>query len=193
MEGTRNALLASPPQSQEDSDHFWQSIRDETAAEVFLQRLLDAGPPEDATKQQAAFWELDYEEQLERLVNLGAIREIADEYAKESDRSKFLARYGDYLLQGIKLDHLVPDPNGPITGADIGARLAKQHQVSKEDRFRIEKIPFGSDNYGTDASQRARDLYRAWNKFKAGRAHYEEKMFKKGLLGLQYEDEKKKK
>jgi ABC-type uncharacterized transport system involved in gliding motility auxiliary subunit len=62
--------------AQQLSDQFWQSIRDETAAEVFLQRLLDAGPPEDATEQQAAFWELGYEEQLEKLVNLGAIREM---------------------------------------------------------------------------------------------------------------------
>jgi hypothetical protein len=62
--------------AQQLSDQFWQSIRDETAAEVFLQRLLDAGPPEDATEQQAAFWELGYGEQLEKLVNLGAIREM---------------------------------------------------------------------------------------------------------------------
>ena len=186
-EGTRKALLASPPQSQQDSDRFWKNLQDETAAEVFLQRLLEVGPPEGASEKQKLFWDLPYENQLEKLINLGAIREIADEYAKESDRSKFLARYGDYLLEGIMLDHLVSDPEGPISGADLGDRLVKHYKIGKEERFRLEKMPYGSDEFGTDTNKRARDLYRAWNKFKAGRAHYEEKRFKAGLLGLRYD------
>ena len=192
MDATRDALLALPPQSKEESNQFWDSIRDETAAEIFLQRLLEAGPPEGATSAQKIFWEMSYEDQLAKLVNLGAIREIVDEYTAESDRAKFLARYGDYLLEGIALDHLVPDPKGPITGNEIGDRLAKHFRVKPNDRFRLEKIPYGSDEFGSAKSQRARDLFRAWNKFKAGRAHYEEKMFQRGLLGLRYDvDEKK--
>ena len=136
------------------------------------------------------FWELDYSKQLERLVNMGAIRDIADEYATEQDRSKFLSRYGDYLLEGLEMDHLVPDPTGPILGKDIGHRLAKHYKISPKDRFRLEKIPYGTDEFGTEASQRARDIFRAWNTLKAGRAHYEEKLFKGGLLGLTYGDEK---
>jgi hypothetical protein len=191
MDATRNALLASPPQSQEESNQFWDSIRDETAAEIFLQRLLDSGPPEDATSSQKIFWEMPYEDQLAKLVNLGAIREIVDEYTKDSDRAKFLSRYGDYLLEGVTLDHLVPDPKGPISGKEIGDRLAKHFKVKPTDRFRLEKIPYGTDEFGSEKSQRARDLFRAWNKFKAGRAHYEEKMFQRGLLGLRYDEEEK--
>jgi hypothetical protein len=134
---------------------------------------------------------LEYSQQLERLVNMGAIREIADEYA--TDRSKFLARYGDYLLEGLELDHLVADPTGLIRGSDLGGSLLKQYDIRPNDRFRLAKIPFGEDEAGTEASQRARDLYRAWNQLKAGRAHYEEKLFQRGLLGLTYEAEKKKK
>merc|ERR1712008_365508 len=122
--------------------------------------------------------------QLERLVNLGSIREIADEYAKESDRSLFLSRYGDYLLEGLELHHLVPDPTGPIRGSDLGDALMKEYNVSTSDRFHLKRIKYGTDEFGTSASQRARDIFRSWNMLKTGRAHYEEKLFQKGLLGF---------
>ena len=188
MIATRKSLLAAPPQSKEDSDAFWDKLRDETSAEVFLQELLSSRKGDD----DHPFWQLDYSKQLERLVNMGAIREIADEYATENDRSKFLARYGDYLLEGIEMEHLVPDPTGPISGKDIGDRLAKHYNIKPKERFRLQKIPYGTDAFGTEASRRAREIFRAWNKFKAGRAHYEEKLFKGGLLGLVYGDKKEK-
>lgn len=185
MEGTRRALLASPPQTKDDSDRFWESIRDETAAELLLQKLLSAKNVDNAGSHP--FWQLEYSKQLERLVALGSIREIADEYGSESDRSRFLARYGDYLLEGLELDHLVPDPQGPIRGLDIGARLRDHYGIAATDRFRLEKLAYGTDAFGTEAAQRARILYKAWNTFKTGRAHYEEKLFQRGLLGLTYE------
>lgn len=185
MEGTRRALLSSPPQSKDDSDRFWESIRDETAAELFLQKLLSAKNVDNSGSHP--FWQLEYSKQLERLVALGSIREIADEYSSENDRARFLARYGDYLLEGLELDHLVPDPQGPIRGLDIGARLRDHYGIAATDRFRLEKLAFGSDAFGTEAAQRARTLYKAWNTFKTGRAHYEEKLFQRGLLGLTYE------
>ena len=197
MEGTRKALLASPPQSREESDLFWDKICDETAAEIFLQQLLsekkDSKDVSSSSSTLHPFWQLDYSQQLERLVNLGAIREIADEYAKESDRGKFLARYGDYLLEGLELDHLVSNPAGPIRGSDLGEELMKKYKISPNERFHLESIPYGTDEFGTQASSRARDIYRAWNKLKAGRAHYEEKLFQKGLLGLSYNSNPKKK
>lgn len=188
MEGTRKALLASPPQSKEDSDHFWESIRDETAAEIFLQQMLSAKNVDGM--ESHPFWQLEYSKQLERLVALGSIREIADEYSTDSDRSRFLARYGDYLLEGLELDHLVPDPQGPIRGLDLSDRLRKHHGIAATDRFRLEKLAYGTDAFDTEAAQRARVLYKAWNVFKTGRAHYEEKLFQRGLLGLTYEPRK---
>jgi hypothetical protein len=193
LNATRKNLLASGPQTADDAVKFWESIRDQTAAEVFLQQMLDAGLPESATETQRLFYELPYEKQLEKLVNLGSIRELADEYTRPTDRQKFMTRFGDYLLEGVELDHLVADPNGPVSSDDLGDRLAKQWKVAKGDRFRIEKIPYGVDGFGTDASKRARDMYRAWNRLKAGRAHYEERLFQQGLLGLRYEKEEKKK
>jgi hypothetical protein len=184
MEATRVALLSVPPQSKEDSDKFWESVRDETAAELFLQKMLSSKSVEGDSHP---FWQLDYPLQVERLVQLGCIREIADEWASDSDRSRFLSRYGDYLLEGVELDHLIPDPQGPIRGSDLSDRLQKHHGIQPTDRFRLEKVGYGTDEFGTEASQRARALYKAWNQFKAGRAHYEEKMFQRGILGLTYE------
>lgn len=138
------------------------------------------------------FWQLEYRQQLECLVNLGTIRELVDEYTGEGDRDKFIARYGDYLLEGMHMEHLVPDPNGPIRGTDLGERLLKHYNIGRNERFRLEKIAYGSDQFGNDdASVRAREISREWNKLKAGRAHYEERLFQRGLLGLTYAQEKK--
>ncbi|CAJ1968814.1 unnamed protein product [Cylindrotheca closterium] len=181
MGGTRNALLLAPPLSHDDSTAFWENIRDETAAEVFLQLLHS-----QKTTSSHPFWQLEYDLQLERLVELGSIHEIADEYAKESDRSLFLSRYGDYLLEGLELDHLAPDATGPIRGSDLGDALMKKYKIAPSDRFHLKSIKYGTDEFGTPASQRARDIFRSWNTLKTGRAHYEEKLFQKGLLGLSY-------
>lgn len=181
MTGTRLALLSVPPQSHDESNAFWEGIRDETAAEVFLQQLHAS-----QNNSPHPFWQLDYDLQLDRLVNLGSIRQIADEYATESDRSLFLSRYGDYLLEGLELDHLVPCPTGPIRGLDLGDALMKKYNVSASDRFRLKSIKYGTDEFGTPASQHARDIFRLWNSLKTGRSLYEEKLFQKGLLGLSY-------
>ena len=181
MVGTRVALLSVPPQSQDESNVFWESICDETAAEVFLRQLHL-----EKKNSSHPFWQLDYTRQLERLVELGSIREIADEYAKQSDRSLFLSRYGDYLLEGLELDHLVPNPTGSVRGSDLGDALMKKYKIASSDRFQLKKLKYGTDEFGTAASQRARDIFRSWNMLKTGRAHYEEKLFQKGLLGLSY-------
>jgi hypothetical protein len=178
--------LESPPQTRESAFEFWQRLRDDTSAEIFLQQLLE----EKKSDSDHPFWDLDYASQLERLVNLGSIREIANEYASEADRSKFLSRYGDYLLEGVKFDYLIPDPAGPILGSDLGQQIQKKYNISRSDRYSLKKIQYGKDEFGTEASQRARSLYRAWNKLKAGRAHHEEKLFQKGRLGLSYGKDK---
>lgn len=172
-----------PPLTRESSNEFWNSIRDDTSAEIFLQKLLE----EKSDGSDHPFWDLEYSTQLERLVNLGTVREIANEYASEAERSKFLSRYGDYLLEGVTFDHLVADPAGPIVGADLGQQLLEKYDISRTDRFNLRKIQYGEDNFGSEASERARSLYKAWNKLKAGRANYEEKLFQKKRLGLRYD------
>jgi len=184
LEETRKNILEIPPQEKGQADEFWDGLRDETSAEIFLQSLLE----EKKMDADHLFWELDYQTQLERLVNLGTIREIANEYATQGDRSKFLTRYGDYILEGVHFDHLIPDSTGPILGSDLGQHLREKYKINHVDRFRLKKIRYGTDNFNCMASQNARILYMAWNKLKAGRAHYEEKLFQKGLLGLSYEN-----
>mmetsp|Transcript_1291 Transcript_1291/g.3286 ORF Transcript_1291/g.3286 Transcript_1291/m.3286 type:complete len:658 (-) Transcript_1291:69-2042(-) len=190
LEETRKNILDTPPQEKEDADDFWNSLEDETSAEVFLQSLLEENKK---TGSEHSFFELDYKTQLERLVNLGTIREIANEYATEADRSKFLTRYGDYLLEGVQFDHLIPDPSGPISGSDLGQHLQEKYGIEQSDRFSLKKMQYGAEGFNSDASKNARTLFMIWNQFKAGRAHYEEQLFKKGLLGLTYETNKGKK
>ncbi|KAG7346071.1 hypothetical protein IV203_005139 [Nitzschia inconspicua] len=187
LEETRRNLLASPPLTRESANEFWDSIRDDTSAELFLQKLLEEKPD----NSDHPFWDLEYSTQLERLVNLGSIREIANEYASEADRSKFLTRYGHYLLEGVKFDHLIVDPTGSIMGSDLGQQLQEKYKIGRTDRFSLRKIQYGDDGFGSEASERARSLYRAWNKLKAGRANYEEKLFQSKRLGLKYDKDEK--
>lgn len=179
LEETKKNLLNAPPQLEEAANEFWSDLRDETAAEMLLQTLLQRKD----TNVDHPFWSMDYDTQIRRLVNLGSVREIANEYATEADRAKFLSRYGDYLMEGVQFDHLVRDPNGPIVGSDLGELLQGKYDIKPNDRFVLRKLDHKED----EAAKEARSLYRAWNKLKAGRANYEEKLFQKGLLGISYE------
>jgi len=195
LDATRDALLAEPPQSRKDTLPFWSNIRDETEAEILLHELLKKGLPEAHDKESLlekknreileVFLHLPYRVKLQRLVNLGSVRPIIDEYSTDSDRNKFISRFGEMLLEGLEIEHLVEDPDGLITPDDVGMdTLLRNQQVNKDTRFSIQMIPYGTDEYGTSRSERARSLYRAWNMHRAGRAQYEEYLFKKGKIGL---------
>jgi hypothetical protein len=186
-DSTREALLAQPPVAEDDAADFWDNLQDEGRAVALLETMRQSGPPPGASILHLAFWDLPYHTQLERLLNLGALRPLLDEYAKESDRVRFLQRYGDTLLAGVELEHLVPDPNGPVRAGDLGPAAAGLN-VASDDRFRLALLPYrGSPDLSAD--ERSRALFAAWNEHKAGRARYEEKLFRTGRLGLRYDDE----
>lgn len=216
---TRQNLLSIPPSTHDESDAFWDSIKDETDAEMFLQSLLedarkeekeDAATNDDDNDQglsdvrrkqksdRRAFLSLPYDVQLRKLIDLGTLRPMFDEYATEKDRTEFLSRHGESLLEGTDVEHLVPDPNGPISFEDVEEFVEERAgrsmtKATAAKRYRIEKIKYGTDEYGTRRSERARILWRIWNEHKVGRARYEETMFKRGKLGLQYLSVKSKK
>lgn len=194
MDATREALLSEPPTTRDQSNQFWKQLQDESEAEIFLQHLLASNnnnnnntsntPSEEAF---AAFLELPYDVQLRKLVDMGTLRPILDEYTSDTDRAAFVQRYGETLMEGVQVEHLVPDPNGPITGNDLletSSVVVNTKHISKDDRFRIQLLEHGTDEYGTPRSERARALYRAWNTMKSGRARYEELLFKSGKLDL---------
>jgi hypothetical protein len=200
-ESTRDALLSRPPlPGRGDSDAFWSRLGDDRDAVGLLDAMRRDGPPPGATHLHASFWDLPYGAQLDRLLNLGAVRPLADEYARESDRERFLRRHGDTLLEGVELEHLVPDPAGPIRAADLGPLVASASaasasgggggwRVRSDERFRIELIPYRSSPSDLPARERTRALFALWNQHKAGRARYEEKLFRTGRLGLRYGDD----
>ena len=184
LDATRQALLAQPPTSRAESEAFWGNLQDEEKAAVLLHTMIQDGPPPAASVLQKSFWDLSYDTQLERLLNLGAIRPLLDEYTKESDRVRFLKRHADSLMQGVPLEHLVPDPNGPIEASSLGSMSSG---VPAGARFRLEVRPYLSVG-NVDADEKTRTLYKAWNEHKAGRARYEERLFQTGRLGLRYSD-----
>ena len=185
-----------------ESDSFWSQMRDETQAEIFLQRILEDGAPapkemETKTERKSreacvAFLALPYDLQLRKLVDMGTLRPIFDEYTSEADRVDFMNQYGETLMEGVEVEHLVPDPQGPIRGTDLEGTEFDSKQIKSDDRFSIQLIPHGTDEYGTKRSERARALYQAWNIMKGGRARYEEILFRKGKLGLKRNPSKNK-
>ena len=113
---------------------------------------------------------------------MGTIRPLVDEYMDDQKRVDFMRRYGDYLLEGVELEHLVADPNGSISGMDLGMDAIRTWGIDQDDRFNIVRVPYKAgkrveladpeddDDEMTGSEQameRSRALYRAWNKQKA--------------------------
>lgn len=209
MEATRKALLSQPPVDSDSSKDFWTKIRTETEAENFLQDYRSRAEKKLSSLQDSssslsdkdkalqeelqAILSVPYERQLRKLVDMGSLRPILDEYTNDSNRQNFLEKYSSIFLEGLELEYLVPDPHGPIALEDLGPNLreeyAELYSSSREGiRFRIDKMTYGTDEYGTKRAQRARDMYRMWNEHKSERARFEEALFRKGF---QHVDEKK--
>lgn len=192
---TRDALLSEPPRYRDESDAFWSQISDETDAEILLHNLAkkDVSPPSggESTGEKKAresletFLSMPYSKQLSQVISLGTLRPILDEYCSEEDRVQFMERYGETLLEGMEIEHLVPDPDGNIGVEDVGDRsLLGGQKYGKEQRFSIKMVPYGTDEFGLSRSEKARALYRAWNIQKAGRARYAEQLYKAGKMPL---------
>ena len=192
-EATKLALLNGEPVTEEESDAFWSATTTEQEAVKLLDQMLLDGPPKGATILQQAFWDLSYDEQLQQLLNLGAIRPMLDEYTSGKDRLTFIQKHYDILLSGVPLDVLVPDnEDGAISAEDLqGTTLARELGLRKNSnaKFRLAKVPYRTDGEGKDAMTQARTMFLAWNEFKANRARYEEALFQNYEQGIRYGDD----
>jgi len=211
-DATREAVLSLPALSRDENNNFWDSIRDETEVELFLENLeeeyqqrrkqQDAEQNQEIYKQGPSlispsiyswlepFWKLPHSERVRRLSAMGALRPLLDEYAPPKDRLAFLEQHRDTLLEGMELEHIVKDPQGDILGRDLKEHLSKspvmmaylnEDDIDVNDRYSIQVIPYAGNQLG-------RALLMEWNRYKAGRAMYEEFLFKSGKLGLRYSD-----
>lgn len=214
MEATRTSLLAARPTDSGKTKEFWSKITSETDAESFLMdyrasakeklnALWALTAPTDEDKQTQteleAILSVPFDVQLDKLVNMGTLRPILDDYASGKERKSFLEKYAPIFLEGMEMEHLVPDPDGPIGLDDLSSEL--REELSSEwtpstglglgsadgqrPRFAIRMVAYGSDEFGTSRSERARELFRLWNEHKANRARFEESLFKKGHLRLE--------
>lgn len=215
LEATRISLLSARPTDSSRTKEFWSKIASETDAEVFLKdyrasakeklnALWALTSPTDEDKQiqteLEAIISVPFDVQLDKLVNMGTLRPILDDYAPGKERKSFLEKYAPIFLEGMEMEHLVPDPDGPIGLDDLSTEL--REELSSEwtpsvgvgagsadgqrgPRFAIRMVAYGSDDYGTTRSERARELFRLWNEHKANRARFEEALFKKGHLKLE--------
>ncbi|KAL3826892.1 hypothetical protein ACHAXA_000860 [Cyclostephanos tholiformis] len=203
-----------------DTKEFWGRIGSETNAELFLrdyradaEKKLNSiwamtTPTEEDRKLQLeleAILSVPFDVQLDKLANMGTLRPILDNYAPGKERKAFLEKYAHIFLEGLEMEHLVTDPDGPIGLEDVGPDL--REQLSREwkpsssstgggsssdngqkPRFAIRMVAYGTDEYGTARAERARELYRLWNEHKANRARFEEALFKRGHLDIGYDE-----
>jgi len=188
LESTRASLLSEPPMTREESNSLFSKLVDETEAEIFLDHLRKSSEKsEDENSVLQQFMSLPYNEQLERLVTIGTLRPFYDEYTTEKNRLKFLKDNEEFLLRGVPLESLIEDKRGPVLmdpslmNGEIGGDK-EEEKDGKLKRFRIEKIPFGTDN-----ASREDVVLKAWTAYKSAKATHEEKMFNDGKLGLEYE------
>ncbi|KAL7547943.1 hypothetical protein ACHAWF_011210 [Thalassiosira exigua] len=212
-DATRASLLSERPADGDRTREFWSKVRTETEADLFLRdcrsearEKLKSLNKKDALSEEekATVTELDallsvpFEVQLEKLAGMATLRPLMDEYASRSDREGFLERYSSILLEGTPVEHLVPDPDGPVGLEDLGPDLREElaEEWSSEDaagggagsgelRFKIIEIPYGTDAYETPRAERARELFQMWNEHRSHRAKFEEALFKRGRLGLE--------
>ena len=211
-EATRISLLSERPIDDEKTKDMWSKVGNETDAEIFLKdyrahaeeqltKLWAEESLSDDNKQSVteleAILAVPFDIQLDKLVNMGTLRPILDDYCPGKERKSFLDKYAHLFLEGLEMEHLVPDPDGPIGLDDLGDNL--RGEMSKEwtpssglggtggqaPRFSIRMVAYGTDEYGTSRAERARELYSLWNEHKAKRAKFEEKLFKKGYLRLE--------
>lgn len=214
-EATRLSILSERPIDTKKTEEFWSSIGSETDAELFLKDYRTRAEEklnllwevtltltDEDKKLQAeleAILSVPYAVQLDKIVNMGTLRPILDDYAPMKERNAFLEKYAPFFLEGLVMEHLVPDPDGPIGLDDVSADL--REELSKEwtpsiglaeglddagkPRFAIKMVAYGTDEFGTSRAERARELYQLWNEHKANRARFEEALFKRGHLRLE--------
>lgn len=134
MDATRRALLSERPVDRTVQKQFWDSVRTETEAELFLQDYrakareqlaqADTAIIDDELKSQLeTILSTPYERQLQKLVDMSTLRPVLDEYTTVQDRRLFFEKYSPIFLEGVEMEHLVPDPDGPIGLDDLGAEL----------------------------------------------------------------------
>lgn len=170
-------------------------------AEEKLQSLNDASSQTDEEKQTMselqAILSVPFERQLQKILDMGTLRPVLDDYTPGTERNAFLEKYTPIFLEGLVMEHLVPDADGPIglddLSSEIRDELSKQwlpggdigSRSDQEPRFAIRMIAYGTDEFATSRAERARDMYRLWNEYKVGRARFEEALFKKGFLPVE--------
>ena len=208
-EATRISLLSERPVDTAKTKELWSKVgTSQTDAESFLKDYrasaeeklntlwASASTLSDEEKETQleleAILSVPFGIQLDKLVNMGTLRPILDEYYPGTERNAFLEKYAHIFLEGLEVEHLVPDSDGAIGLDDLSGDLRDELSSewtpasgAQEPRFSIRMVAYGTDEYGTTRAERARELYRLWNEHKTKRARFEEKLFKKGYLGYE--------
>jgi len=119
----------------------------------------------------------------EALWNLAVLRPLLDEFAPEPERQAFLSKYGDILLEGVPLEHLTvvashdDENDGAVPASSLPHRWSSTLPATARVRLQVMAYRSNIDD----------DLYGLWREHKAGRARYEEKLFRTKRLGLTYD------
>mmetsp|Transcript_16851 Transcript_16851/g.24667 ORF Transcript_16851/g.24667 Transcript_16851/m.24667 type:complete len:643 (+) Transcript_16851:147-2075(+) len=191
---TRYQILSEPYFSPEQSETMWNTLADDTDAEILLQELLENSNELLANESGGdwkIFMELSYEEQLNKLKRIGKLRPIHDDaypsssWGNENKQGvdEFVGDNIDIFREGVVVEDITPDLEGSITAKDLYHGLPVD-----ENRFAYKTVSLGmSEKEKKDAERIAEHdlvLYKAWAKYHANRKNIEEELFREGLIGL---------
>jgi hypothetical protein len=183
-EDFRRALLQDGPLDEETSNQFWDILTSSTSPQE-----IDFSSVTDNVPAVAQRYGIDVSNNKDDLWNLAALRPLLDEYYPIEERKEFLTKYGDILLEGVPLEHLEitndPSADAMSTTATKGSGVPVLSLPSpwSSKLPATARIHLRTMAYRTTVDD---DLYALWKEHKAGRARYEEALFRTKRLGLAY-------
>jgi hypothetical protein len=183
-EDFREALLQDEPLEEDISNQFWDTLTEATSPEDIDFSHVSSNVIAVAQRYGIV---VTRGTTTQDLWNLAALRPLLDEYYPIDERDAFLTKYGDILLEGIPLEHLkvLNDPSS-TTGAAMQAAGVPVLSLPAPWSSRLPttaRIHLQNLAYRRTVDD---DLYALWKEHKAGRARYEEKLFRTKRLGLVY-------
>lgn len=187
---TRKSIFSEPYFPYDNDELMWTAMAEDTEAEMLLKELLASrdkmlaegalAPEEHA--QWMEFEKLSFGEQLLKLRSINALQNITENPRTSvggmspEETQAFVADHIEHLREGVEMEELVPDLDGPITAKDLYNLPEDEHRF----KYRTTIMEAGDDKDSVHTDK----LHKDWGRFMANVANNEEELYELGVLDL---------
>lgn len=187
---TRKSIFSEPYFPYDNDELMWTAMAEDTEAEMLLKELLASrdkmlaegalAPEEHA--QWKEFEKLSFGEQLLKLRSINALQNITENPRTSvggmspEETQAFVADHIEHLREGVEMEELVPDLDGPITAKDLYNLPEDEHRF----KYRTTIMEAGDDKDRVHTDK----LHKDWGRFMANVANNEEELYELGVLDL---------